>query len=111
MPWNDINNICEVAPDCLECPLSRCKWDDLKWFRSMIAVARRVAVLDVTRGVRSPAHVEAVRLGVTARTVYRYRELWARMLSDLPPGDLPVFLRLAGVRPSAGSPTIEDLAE
>ena len=61
---------CEVHNDCLDCPLSICKWDDLPWFRHSVWMGRWYAMLEMQLGGASVEDTAAV-FGVTVRTVYR----------------------------------------
>ena len=85
---------CAVSTDCLECPLSRCKWDDIEWFNSAVQNARRARVLADTHGERLPLREQAARLGVSERTVFRLRRD-ATSMQTMAPGDVRIFRRLA----------------
>ena len=89
---------CEVHHDCLDCPLSICKWDDLPWFRRSVRMGRWYAMLEMQLGGASVEDTAAV-FGVTVRTVYRSI---ARVNNgSISPGDRAVFARLAPNLPEA----------
>ena len=93
----DAYSPCEVAADCLECPLSRCRHDDPEWYRQMrargktIIVAERAARLR-SEGLRVPQIAQ--RLGLSVRHVQRVNQRMNRMARTESPGDLRVFARL-----------------
>ena len=86
---------CEVSDACLDCPLSRCKHDDLDWYRFW---RKRVKQLLIGQEIeRDGLTIEeaAVRFRITDRQVFRIKR-WCRLASKLlTPDDLEVFMRLA----------------
>ena len=83
---------CEVSADCLECPLSRCKYDAPTWFQSGLQRRRTYAIAAVAERVGRDA--AAAHCGVSQRTVFR---VLARMTKDTnSPEDRAVFAALAG---------------
>ena len=89
---------CEVHHDCLDCPLSICKWDDLPWFRHSVLMGRWYAMLEMQLGGASVEDTAAV-FGVTVRTVYR--SIAKVNNGSISPGDRAVFARLAPNLPEA----------
>ena len=82
---------CEVSADCLECPLSRCKWDDPAWFQSGVQRRRTYAIAEVAERVGRDA--AAAHCGVSRRTVSR---VLVRITKDTnSPEDRAVFAGLA----------------
>ena len=85
---------CEVARTCLECPLSRCKFDDMAWFTTYRRLARdfRVAAAIHSEGlsVQDAAH----RFSVTPRTIFRILNRCRRAMQELTPEEAAVFASL-----------------
>ena len=94
MARQNIEPICEVADDCLECPLSRCRYDDPAWFQSLRQNRRALAVFFAMGGDGLDVRQMADRLGVTKRTVYRIRESARSLARRETDADLRVFARL-----------------
>ena len=86
---------CEVAASCFDCPLSRCKNDDLDWYRFW---RNRVKHLLIGQEIeRDGLTIEeaAVRFRITDRQVLRINR-WCRLAANrLTPDDVAVFTRLA----------------
>ena len=81
---------CEVSADCLECPLSRCKYDAPTWFQKGVQSRRAYAIAEAAERVGRDA--AAAHCGVSKRTVFR---VMARMTKDTnSPEDRAVFARL-----------------
>ena len=89
---------CEVHHDCLECPLSICKFDDLLWFQLSLRMGRWYAMDEMHLGGASAEDTAAV-FGVTVRTVYR--SIVRVNNGSMSPGDRAVFARLAPNLPEA----------
>ena len=86
---------CEVAPACLGCPLSKCKYDDPDWYRFWRKRGRFLAVGEAIDQERLSEEEAAHRFRVGMRTVQRallYRRKAARLLT---PDDLDVFIMLS----------------
>ena len=82
---------CEVSADCLECPLSRCRYDAPTWFQKGVQSRRAYAIAAVAERVGRDA--AAAHCGVSKRTVFR---VLARMTKDTnSPEDRAVFAGLA----------------
>ena len=99
--WAEMPNeylVCEVHNDCLACPLSICKWDDLSWFHRSVRMGRCYAMAEMRRAGAS-AEATASVFGVSVRTVYGS----IAKVNKLPisPGDRAVFARLARNLPEA----------
>ena len=65
---------CEVSPKCVDCPLSRCKFDDLAWYRNGV---RRCAGLLTAYAIEREGLTlaqAAVRYRTTKRTISRIRQ-------------------------------------
>lgn len=65
---------CEVSERCLECPLSRCRYDDEEWWNDLNATVRTYAMVqEFEAGERNNRSAQAVgwKNGFTVRTVYR----------------------------------------
>ena len=93
---------CEVSPRCVDCPLSRCKWDDLDWYRDGLRRgADFLTAQAIEREGLSPAQA-AARFGTTKRTIFRIRRRCRQVSSGLTPQDIAVFTHLAarGVKPA-----------
>jgi hypothetical protein len=67
---------CDVADDCLECPLPQCKWDDPMWYERYKSVRAHQYVLDEydkypELTTRKRVQTVADATGFTIRTIYR----------------------------------------
>ena len=96
MPYDYID--CEVHNDCLACPLSICKWDDLSWFHRSVRMGRWYAMAEMRLGGAFAEDTAAV-FGVTVRTVYG--SIAKVNKASISPGDRAVFARLARNLPEA----------
>ena len=86
---------CEVADSCLECPLSRCKFDDMQWFIKYRRMARELRMAaDIYDEGLSIAQA-AERFSVTPRTVLRVLRRCRYALCELTPEEADVFASLA----------------
>ena len=86
---------CEVSPRCVRCPLSRCKFDDIDWYRDGI---RRAADLVVANDIQREGLTlgqAAVRYRTTKRTISRIRQRGREVANLLTAADVAVFTRLA----------------
>ena len=59
MPYDYID--CEVHHDCLECPLSICKFDDLLWFHRSLRLGRWCAMAEMHLGGACRGHCGGFR--------------------------------------------------
>ncbi len=62
---------CEVSRSCLNCPLSRCKYDDPVWFQRHRRMARDLKVWRTMQLEELTADQAADRFSVTVRTIFR----------------------------------------
>ncbi len=93
--YNYADNGCEVARTCLECPLSRCKFDDMTWFNRYRRMARdfRIAAAIHSEGLSTREAAE--RFSVTPRTIFRILNRCRGAMQDLTPEEAAVFASLA----------------
>jgi hypothetical protein len=61
---------CDLHPNCLTCPLVRCRYDDPGGARRLLSDARDARIIDLQRQGR-PINAIAQRFGVSRRTVFR----------------------------------------
>ena len=93
---------CEVSPKCVRCPLSRCKFDDIDWYRDGIRrAADLVAANDIQREGLTLGQA-AVRYRTTKRTISRIRQRSRQVANVLTAEDVAVFTRLADGRRRRG---------
>ena len=83
---------CKVSADCLECPLSRCKWDDVEWFGNGVRRGRWYAITAVAE--RMGPTGAAAHCGVSKRTVFRAKAITLKDGNTLE--DRAVFAAMAG---------------
>ena len=62
---------CEIARSCLNCPLSRCKYDDPEWFKRHRRMAKDLRVWNAIHLEGLSAEQAAERFSVTVRTIFR----------------------------------------
>ncbi len=62
---------CEVSSSCLDCPLSRCKYDDPVWYQRNRRLARDFKVWTAIERENLTVEAAAERFSVTARTIFR----------------------------------------
>ena len=75
---------CEVSSRCVYCPLSRCKFDDMHWYRNGIRRgADLLAANDIEREGLTLAQA-AVRFRTSERTIARIRERCQRVANGWP---------------------------
>ena len=86
---------CEVARTCLECPLSRCKYDDMAWFTTYRRMARDLRVATAVHGEGLSIKEAAERFSVTPRTVFRILNRCRHAMRELTPEEADVFASLA----------------
>jgi hypothetical protein len=65
-----VDNGCDLHPNCLTCPLVRCRYDEPGGARRLLSEERDRTILDLQRQ-RTPVGVIAQRFGVSRRTVFR----------------------------------------
>ena len=86
---------CEVWPTCTECPLSRCRFDDPRWFAAGINRARDLRVVEAIERGRLSLSEAARRFHVRKRTIHRKLARARGRRDDLDDADAAVFARLA----------------
>ena len=96
-PRNDIyqDTGCEVAGACLECPLSRCKFDDMEWFIKYRRMAHDLRMAAAIHGEGLSIEQAAERFSITPRTVFRVLRRCRYALCELTPEEAAVFASLA----------------
>ncbi len=62
---------CEVSRSCLNCPLSRCKYDDPVWFQRHRRMAQDLKVWRTMQLEELTPDRAAERFSVTVRTIFR----------------------------------------
>lgn len=85
---------CEVARTCLECPLSRCKFDDMAWFNSYRRLARDFHIATAIHSEGLSVKEAAQRFSVTPRTIFRILNRCRRAMRELTPEEAAVFASL-----------------
>ena len=88
------DNGCEVAGACLQCPLSRCKFDDMAWFTTYRRLARDLRVASVIRAEGLSVQEAARRFSVTPRTIFRILNRCRYAMQELTPEEAAVFASL-----------------
>lgn len=66
-----IDDGCEVAPKCLECPLPKCRYDVQGGAKTMLNDVRDAEIARLRLDAGLSIDEIAQRFGVTRRTVYR----------------------------------------
>lgn len=89
------DNGCEVAHTCLECPLSRCKFDDMAWFTAYRRLARDFRIADAIHSEGLSVREAAQRFSVTPRTIFRVLNRCRRAMQELTPEETEAFVSLA----------------
>lgn len=85
---------CEVARTCLECPLSRCKFDDMAWFTTYRRLARDFRVAAAIHSEGLSIKEAAQRFSVTPRTIFRILNRCRHAMQELTPEEAEVFASL-----------------
>ena len=86
---------CEVAGACLQCPLSRCKFDDMEWFIKYRRMAHDLRMAAVIHGEGLSIAQAAQRFSITPRTVFRVLRRCRYAMCELTPEEAAVFASLA----------------
>ncbi len=86
---------CEVATSCFDCPLSRCKHDDLDWYKFWRKRVKHLLIGQEIERDGLTTEETSVRFQITDRQVFRIKRWSRRAAKRLTPADLEVFLRLA----------------
>ena len=85
---------CEVAGSCLQCPLSRCKFDDMEWFAKYRRMARDLRMAAIIHGEGLSVVQAAERFSITPRTVLRVLRRCRYAMCELSPEEAAVFASL-----------------
>ena len=86
---------CEVAPTCLECPLPRCKFDDMEWFGKYRRMARDLRMASIIDQEGLSITDAAERFSITPRTVFRVLSRRREAMRELTHAEAAVFASLA----------------
>ena len=89
------DNGCEVAVTCLECPLPRCKFDDMEWFGKYRRLARDLRITSIIDEEGLSIADAAKRFSITPRTVFRVLSRSREAMRELTPAEATVFASLA----------------
>ena len=92
---------CEVSPRCVDCPLSRCKFDDIDWYRDGIRRGSDLVTAHAIEREGLTLSQAAVRYRTTKRTISRVRQRSRQVANVLTPQDIAVFTRLASLGSNA----------
>ena len=63
---------CEVAPECLKCPLPKCRYDEYQGLSKM-RTRGRLAEINAMLASGMTARAVAVKLSISTRTIFRLR--------------------------------------
>ena len=85
---------CEVARTCLQCPLSRCKFDDMAWFITYRHLARDFRIGAAIHSEGLSINEAAHRFSVTRRTIFRALNRCHRAMRELTPEEAAAFASL-----------------
>jgi hypothetical protein len=83
---------CDVHPQCLSCPLPRCRYEDKGGLRGMINEHRDRGIIEARMKGLGAAEV-AQQFNVSRRTVFRVMEVEAEKQRTARRVRVPVFLR------------------
>jgi hypothetical protein len=86
---------CEVAENCLGCPLPRCKFDDMAWYTKYRRMSRDLRMISVIQAEELSVAEAAARFSITKRTVFRILKRCREAMRELSPSEIAVFSRLA----------------
>lgn len=89
------DNGCEVAVTCLECPLPRCKFDDMEWFGKYRRLARDLRITSIIDEEGLSIADAAQRFSITPRTVFRVLNRSREAMRELTHAEAAVFASLA----------------
>ena len=85
---------CEVAPTCFDCPLPRCKFDDMEWFYKYRRLGRYLHMASVIHSEGLSVSEAAERFSVTQRTVFRVLSRCRDAMRELTPAEAAAFANL-----------------
>lgn len=86
---------CEVADSCLDCPLPRCKYDDMAWYAKHRRMASDFRIVQAIEEENLSVAQAADRFAITTRTVFRILRRCRRAAQELSDTEMAVFCRLA----------------
>ena len=86
---------CEVASTCFDCPLPRCKFDDMEWFYKYRRLGRYLHMATVIQNEGLTVPEAAERFSITERTVFRVLRRCQDAMRELTPAEAAVFASLA----------------
>ena len=82
---------CEMSRSCLNCPLSRCKYDDPEWYQRNRRLAKDFRVWAAMQQEQLTPEEAAQRFSVTVRTIWRIIQRCRKATLDIEHEDLLVF--------------------
>ena len=82
---------CEASPSCLNCPLPRCKYDDLAWYQRNRRLAKDFQMMYIIERERLSVEEAAERFSITVRTVFRILRRCRLALSDTDGQEMRAF--------------------
>lgn len=68
---NYMDTGCDLHPNCLTCPLVRCRYDQPGGARKLLSNERDSAIIALQHSQRLPVNDIAHRYGISRRTVFR----------------------------------------
>ncbi len=77
---------CDIHPQCLTCPLPRCRYDEPGGLRGMLNAYRDQQIVAL-RGDGAPVDQIAERYSLSRRTVFRILSTGSRQALSAAPGD------------------------
>ncbi len=86
---------CEISRSCLNCPLSRCRYDDPEWFNRHIRLAKDLRVWRAIHLEGLSAQQAAQRFSITVRTVFRIVRRCQNAGQDLLEDEMEAFVAAA----------------
>ena len=97
------DNGCEVAATCLQCPLPRCKHDDMEWYIRHRRLASDLRMATIIREEGLSIAEAAERFAITTRTVFRVLRRCRNAMRELSPAEIEVFVALPARRQHSGA--------
>lgn len=95
---------CEVAATCFDCPLSRCKFDDMAWYQKYRRMAQDLRMAAIIHDQGLSIAEAAARFAITPRTVFRVLNRCRDAMQELTPAEAAVFASLAAWPPPSPPP-------
>lgn len=103
MSFSYENGRCEVTDDCLQCPLSRCRADNERWYRALLENGRHAYAVSLWESGLTLRQV-AGTLGYAAEG-YVYRAINRIKSADYSPQDIEASARIYVERGGVVYPT------